>query len=101
MADPQSPAQTVRQNKRERLRGFWERVTEGFQLEQLWGQFKSEAQAGYGLYSRDVDWETIGREKSKFKRVLRSGWALFQAMLMKLVARAPRAAAGRGHPVCV
>ena len=31
-----------------------------------------------------MDWDTIGREKSKFKRILRSGWALFQAMLMKL-----------------
>jgi phosphoserine phosphatase RsbU/P len=84
MATPQTPAQTVKQNRRERIRGFWERVTEGFQLNQLWGQFKSEAREGYGLYSKDVDWETIGKEKSKFKRILRSGWALFQAMLMKL-----------------
>ena len=68
----------------QRLRGFWIHVTEGFQLEQLWGQFKSEAQAGYVLYSKDVDWETIGKEKSRFKRILRSAWALFQAMLMKL-----------------
>ena len=59
-------------------------MTEGLELEQLWGQFKSEAQAGYGLYSKDVDWEAIGREKSKFKRILLSAWALFQAMLMKL-----------------
>jgi phosphoserine phosphatase RsbU/P len=84
MSAPQTPATEVRQTKRQRVRGFWERVTEGFQLHELWGQFKSEAREGYGLYSRDVDWETIGREKSKFKRVLRSGWALFQAMLMKL-----------------
>jgi sigma-B regulation protein RsbU (phosphoserine phosphatase) len=68
----------------QRLRAFWARLTEGFQLEQLWGQFKSEAQAGYVLYSKDVDWEAIGREKSKFKRILLSGWALFQAILMKL-----------------
>jgi sigma-B regulation protein RsbU (phosphoserine phosphatase) len=68
----------------QRLRAFWARLTEGFRLEQLWGQFRSEAQAGYVLYSKDVDWEAIGREKSKFKRVLLSGWALFQAMLMKL-----------------
>jgi len=68
----------------QRLRAFWARLTEGFQLEQLWGQFKSEAQAGYVLYSREVDWEAIGREKSKFKRILLSGWALFQAILMKL-----------------
>jgi phosphoserine phosphatase RsbU/P len=67
-----------------RLRAFWARLTEGFQLEQLWGQFKSEAQAGYVLYSKDVDWEAIKLEKSKFKRILLSGWALFQAILMKL-----------------
>ena len=77
---PQAPQPSVVQ----RLRAFWARLTEGFQLEQLWGQFKSEAQAGYVLYSRDVDWEAIGREKSKFKRILLSGWALFQAILMKL-----------------
>lgn len=84
MSTPQSRATEVHPTKRQRVRGFWERVTEGFQLNELWGQFKSEAREGYGLYSRDVDWETIGREKSKFKRLLRSGWALFQAMLMKL-----------------
>ena len=38
----------------------------------------------YGLYSKDVDWDAIGREKSKFKRVLFAAWGLFQAMLMKL-----------------
>jgi phosphoserine phosphatase RsbU/P len=84
MSTAQIPAPEVRQNRRQRMRSFWDRVTEGFQLNELWGQFKSEARAGYGLYSKDVDWETIDREKSKFKRVLRSAWALFQAMLMKL-----------------
>jgi phosphoserine phosphatase RsbU/P len=84
MSTAQIPAPEVRQNRRQRMRSFWDRVTEGFQLNELWGQFKSEARAGYGLYSKDVDWETIEREKSKFKRVLRSAWALFQAMLMKL-----------------
>jgi sigma-B regulation protein RsbU (phosphoserine phosphatase) len=74
----------VKQGLVQRLRAFWARLTEGFQLEQLWGQFKSEAQAGYVLYSKDVDWEAIGKEKSRFKRILRSAWALFQAMLMKL-----------------
>jgi sigma-B regulation protein RsbU (phosphoserine phosphatase) len=80
----QKPGQKAPQNRRQRVRGFWERVTDGLRLDELWGQFKSEAMAGYGLYSRDVDWESIDQEKSKFKRVRRSAWALFQAMLMKL-----------------
>jgi serine phosphatase RsbU (regulator of sigma subunit) len=69
---------------RERAVAFWQRVTDGRKLDELWGQFKSEAVAGYGLYSSDVDWKSIEQEKSKFKRILRSAWALFQAMLMKL-----------------
>lgn len=66
------------------IRDFWARVTEGLKMGQLWGEFKSEAKSSYGLYSKDVDWEAIGREKSKIKRVLFAAWALFQALLMKL-----------------
>ncbi len=66
------------------VRDFWARVTEGLKMGQLWGEFKSEARSSYGLYSKDVDWDAIGREKSKIKKILFAGWALFQAMLMKL-----------------
>jgi phosphoserine phosphatase RsbU/P len=66
------------------LRSFWNRVTEGLELEELWGQFVSEAKAGYGLYSKDVDWDEIHREKRRAKRILKGASALFQAMLMKL-----------------
>jgi phosphoserine phosphatase RsbU/P len=66
------------------LRDFWARVTEGLKVSQLWGQFKSEATATYGFYSKDVDRDAIDREKSKFKRFWRIAWGLFLAMLMKL-----------------
>ncbi len=66
------------------LRGYWGRVTDGLEIQELWGQFKSEAREGYNLYSKDVDWESLNKERSKFKRYFRSGKALFQAMLMKL-----------------
>lgn len=33
---------------------FWQRVTEGMQLTQLWSQFQNEARASYRLYSADV-----------------------------------------------
>ena len=67
-----------------RVRDFWSRVTEGLMISQLWGQFKSEATATYGFYSKDVDREDIDREKSKFKRFWRLAWGLFLAILMKL-----------------
>ena len=67
-----------------RLRSFWSRVTEGLEIQELWGQFVSEAKEGYGLYSRDVDWDEIQREKKRFKRFAKAVSALFLAMLMKL-----------------
>jgi hypothetical protein len=64
---------------------FWERVTDGLELHQLWGQFKSEAKASYRLYSADVDWHDIdGKSRGNVGRYFRAAWALFQAMLMKL-----------------
>lgn len=67
-----------------RMRAFWARVTEGLALQQLWGQFVSETKASYQLYSADVDWEEVGRGRTRTRRFLRSVWAVFVAMLMKL-----------------
>lgn len=41
-----------------RLQSFWQRVTEGLEVSQLWSQFESEARASYRLYSRDVEAKT-------------------------------------------
>jgi sigma-B regulation protein RsbU (phosphoserine phosphatase) len=34
---------------------FWQRVTEGLELSQLWKQFHADARASFRLYQRDVD----------------------------------------------
>jgi phosphoserine phosphatase RsbU/P len=39
----------------ERANRFWQRVTEGMELSQLWSQFRSDATSSYRLYSKDVD----------------------------------------------
>lgn len=85
---PSAPAPVAGgRQKKPRSRGglpaFWRRITEGLELEQLWGQFKADAKEGYGLYSRDVDWEAV-RQKKGLKKAFHAVWALFQAMLMKL-----------------
>jgi len=67
-----------------KLRNFWRQITEGFELEQLWGQFKAEARESYGLYSRDVDWDALRKEQRRGRRIVLTAWALFLAMLMKL-----------------
>lgn len=66
-----------------RVRSFWQRVTEGIQISDLWAQFRAEARTSYGLYSRDVDWEAVRRGK-RWKQPFRAAGALFWAMLMKL-----------------
>lgn len=58
-------------------------MTEGRNLDQLWGQMKADARATYSFYSREVDWEAMGNRKG-LGRALRVCWAFFTAMLMKL-----------------
>lgn len=65
------------------LRSFWQRVTEGLELQELLEQFKAEARAGYAMYSREVDWDSLKGE-TKFRRAVKVGRAFFWAMLMKL-----------------
>jgi phosphoserine phosphatase RsbU/P len=76
---PRAPRKRTR-----RFRSFWARITEGLELQQLWGQFLSEAKASYDLYSRDVDWDEIAQTKRGARRFWRASWAVFQAILMKL-----------------
>lgn len=66
-----------------REKGFWERVTAGLALEDLWTQFSYEARAGYDLYAREVDWDALRRE-SRWKQPFQAGRGLFWALLMKL-----------------
>jgi phosphoserine phosphatase RsbU/P len=82
-ATPTPAPQTV-SRRRHRFRDFWARVTEGAAIGQLGSQFVSDAKASYALYSKDVDWEEVSRGSRGPRRIWRSAWALFQAMLMKL-----------------
>jgi sigma-B regulation protein RsbU (phosphoserine phosphatase) len=83
MTAASSPTPTAAPRGRRSFRDFWDRVTEGMQLDDLGRQFLSEAKASYRLYAKDVDWDEVGRARGPGK-FWRSAWALFQAMLMKL-----------------
>jgi phosphoserine phosphatase RsbU/P len=82
-SSPGTAAPGRRKRRFRRLSAFWQQVTEGARLGTLWEQFKTEARSSYGLYSREVDWEAVGRAP-RWKRPFRAVWALFVAMLMKL-----------------
>ena len=66
-----------------RVHRFWQRVTEGMQLGELWRQFSVEARTSYRLYSQDVDQPGAAGE-SKARHVLQVArqflWALLEKM---------------------
>ncbi|HET9409479.1 MAG TPA: PP2C family protein-serine/threonine phosphatase [Candidatus Sulfotelmatobacter sp.] len=55
---PNSQAAETRPPFKARLQQFWQRVTEGLAISQLWSQFETEARASYRLYSADVKAKT-------------------------------------------
>ncbi|MBV9296186.1 MAG: serine/threonine-protein phosphatase [Acidobacteriaceae bacterium] len=66
-----------------RVSSFWQRISDGVAIQQLWSQFHSEARASYRLYSKEVDW-TRNQEERHGQRAKRVVSGLFWAMVMKL-----------------
>ena len=65
------------------LKNFWQRITDGVEIQQLWVQFHADARASYDLYSKEVGWAPRGKE-SHPKRFFRLARAMFWAMMEKL-----------------
>src|SRR5438874_2735962 len=66
-----------------RVREFWERISEGRQLDDLWSQFAADARAGYGFYGKDVDWDAI-QKLPRWRRPFYVAKDIFWATLMKM-----------------
>src|SRR6478672_13521764 len=47
------PAEPAPAGVKGQLNQFWQRVTDGLELNQLWTQFHTDARASYRLYQRD------------------------------------------------
>jgi sigma-B regulation protein RsbU (phosphoserine phosphatase) len=77
---PSSNAARIRGGK---LSGFWQRISEGRQLDELWSQFTADARASYGFYMKEADSEEMvnQRGRPRFGRILK---ALFWSLTMKL-----------------
>ena len=79
---PDTTAQR-RENFFDRVHSFWQRVSEGRQIDDLWSQFTADARASYGFYGRDVDWEKI-QKLPRWRRPLHVTKDFFLALLMKM-----------------
>jgi phosphoserine phosphatase RsbU/P len=67
----------------DRLRHFWQRVSEGRQIDELWSQFTADARASYGFYMKEADSEELGTHRG-FNRWFKIAKTLFWSLLMKL-----------------
>ncbi|MGA2098994.1 MAG: PP2C family protein-serine/threonine phosphatase [Candidatus Acidiferrum sp.] len=85
MSTPAEPAAEAprKEHERGRMRGFWQRVSEGRHIDDLWVQFTADARASYGFYGRDIDWDEI-QKLPKWKRPLPILKQFFWALLLKM-----------------
>jgi len=67
----------------QRVRGFWERVSEGRQIDELWSQFTADARASYSFYMKEADEEELRRRQGVY-RLFHIAKTLFWSMLMKM-----------------
>ena len=82
----------------QRMDRFWQRVTEGMQLSQLWSQFQTDARSSYRLYSNEVDSSRtagVPARKHFFNLVSQFFWAI----LLKLTPARRVSAADCSHIV--
>ena len=80
---PAEPVSTQRVPLGVRLHRFWQRVTEGLELTQLWSQFETDARTSYRLYSRDVAAKTpegLTRRGHKLHVVKEFFWAVLEKL---------------------
>src|SRR2546421_6133917 len=65
----------------DRMRSFWQRISEGRQLDELWSQFTADARASYGFYMKEAE----GLESQRgLRRLFGIAKTLFWSLLMKL-----------------
>jgi len=67
----------------DRVRNFWQRVSEGRQIDDLWSQFAADARASYGFYGREVDWDEI-HKLPRWRQPLHVAREFFWALLLKM-----------------
>jgi phosphoserine phosphatase RsbU/P len=65
--------------------GFWQRISEGRQIDELWSQFTADARASYGFYMKEsgVDEDEMRNRRGR-PRFFHIAKTLFWSLVMKL-----------------
>jgi phosphoserine phosphatase RsbU/P len=83
MSSPSSPFARQSPGLKTQLNQFWQRVTDGLELNQLWTQFHAEARASYRLYQRDY-YGARARQETQPRGVFHTVAEFLWAILEKL-----------------
>src|SRR5260370_8446153 len=83
-----APPNRAREHFSTHVRNFWQRVSEGRQIDDLWTQFAADARASYGFYGSDVDWDEI-KKLPRWRQPLHVAKQFFWALLLKLTPARP------------
>ena len=78
-----APAAGSREHFSTRVRNFWQVVSEGRQIDDLWMQFAADARASYGFYGGDIDWEEV-QKLPRWRQPLHVAKLFFWALLLKM-----------------
>jgi len=62
-----------------RAQRFWQRVSEGLEVHQLWGQLQKDARSSYRLYSADVGERLEGQSRRQ------RAWYLFKTLFWAII----------------
>ncbi|HJX96675.1 MAG TPA: PP2C family protein-serine/threonine phosphatase [Candidatus Acidoferrum sp.] len=77
---PSGTADRIRGGK---LSGFWQRISEGRRIDELWSQFTADARSSYGFYMTDAVAEDMVNRRGR-PRFFRIAKTLFWSLVMKL-----------------
>jgi phosphoserine phosphatase RsbU/P len=77
---PSGTADRIRGGK---LSGFWQRISEGRRIDELWSQFSADARSSYGFYMTDAVAEDMVNRRGR-PRFFRIAKTLFWSLVMKL-----------------
>ena len=80
---PPPSAESARYARRVPGDGLWDRISEGRRVGELWSQFTADAQASYGFYGKDLDWEQL-KTIPGWRRPFRVAKHFFWALVMKM-----------------
>ena len=82
-ATPPASTSEPRPDSNSHLGNFWQRVSDGRRIDDLWSQFAADARSSYGFYGKDVDWDEVN-QLPRWKRPFPIVKQLFWAMMNKL-----------------